>query len=279
MRRCLRASARRPPSRARSLSARPPGASQRTLFEIAREITEVLAGGQVTMGRQPAAPRRLDAARLLFPQVLAVVQAYVEERVALAPGARIEEIGLAQYRDVIVERLLVAIEPDTEAGEQALLPRIDRHRPMGTTAGVQFRTTRKVHGTSKSHISHVVVDSGWEGTAAYHCEASKHVLAYAKNDHLGFEIDYAFQGTPHKYIPDFLVRIDAKDREPIHLLLEIKGLMDEQDRAKQAAAERWCHAVTHHGRYGVWKQVLCTQPQTLRVELEKYHRLAAGLGG
>src|SRR5262249_30727238 len=98
---------------------------QRTLFEIARDVTEVLAGGNVSLGKQPAATRRVESARLLFPQVLTVVQEFASRRVSLGSGARIEEIALAQYRDVIVERLLGAIEPDTDADEAAILPRID----------------------------------------------------------------------------------------------------------------------------------------------------------
>src|SRR5262249_18830328 len=152
---------------------------------------------------------------------------------------------LAQYRDVIVERLLGAIEPDTDAGEAAILPRIDRVRPLGSTAGVQFRTTKPTRGTMKSHVSHVVLDSSWENMAAYYLETSPHVLAWVKNDRLDFEIFYEFRGVVHKYLPDYLVRIDALDREPVMNILEVKGYEDEQDRAKSTAAIRWCRAVNH----------------------------------
>ncbi len=38
----------------------------------------------------------------------------------------------------------------------------------------------------KSHISHPVGDSAWEGHAANVFEGRDEVIAYAKNDHLGF---------------------------------------------------------------------------------------------
>jgi type III restriction enzyme len=248
---------------------------QRTVFEIARDITEVFAGGKVSMGSQPVPPRRVDAARLLFTQVLAVVEQYVSRRISLADGARIEEIALAHYRDAIVERLIGAIEPDTDAGEAAILPRIDRQRPMGSTTGVQFRTTKPTRGAAKSHISHVVLDSSWEHTAAYHFELSPHVISYAKNDRLDFEIEYEWRGVKHKYRPDYLVKIDARDRDPVTLILEVKGFEDEQDRMKSTAAVRWCRAVNHDGRFGRWLYYQTRKPATLRAELERFHNDAA----
>jgi type III restriction enzyme len=68
----------------------------------------------------------------------------------------------ARSRDTLVERLVAAIEPDESQGEPPILPCIDLQRPTGSTAGVQFRTTKKTMGTDKSHISHVVLDSNGE---------------------------------------------------------------------------------------------------------------------
>jgi type III restriction enzyme len=143
---------------------------QRTAFEISRDITEVLSGRRAKVG----AERRNDEALVsseqgLFPQVLAIVERFVAERVTPAAAARIEEIASARYRDIILDRLLTAIEADE--GEAALLPRIDRHRPIGSTAEVQFRTNKPTKATTKSHLSHVVLDSlVWEGAAAFHLE-------------------------------------------------------------------------------------------------------------
>lgn len=243
---------------------------QRTGFEIAREITEVLAGGQVSMGQQPVPARRLEAARLLFPQVLAIVERYRDKRLRLAPTARIEEMALAQYRDVIIERLITAIEPDVSSGEAPLLPRIDRQRPTGSTAQVLFRTTKPTKGTLKSHISHVVLDSNWEGAAAYYLEKAPSVIAYAKNDRLDFEILYEWQGSTHRYIPDFLVVVDVGDGRRVTLIVEIKGLEVEQDRSKWATARKWVRAVNHHGGFGEWDHLVCKGPNSLGEKVDKW---------
>jgi type III restriction enzyme len=245
---------------------------QRTTFEIARDITEVLAGGAV--GGVDKRQRPLDAARLLFPQVLAIVEDFVAKRVKLSNDVPIEEIALWTYRQPIIERILAAIEPDTDKGEAAILPRIDRQRPTGSTGVVQFRTTKNARGTEKSHVSHVVLDSSWENMAAYYFERSPHVLAYVKNDHMDFELFYEWRGEVHRYIPDYIVRLDAGEHGTVNLILEVKGLEDEQDRAKRAIAEKWCKAVNNDGHHGTWAYYQTRKPGELKQLIEKFHERA-----
>ena len=69
------------------------------------------------------------------------------------------------------------------------------------------------------------------------------MLAYAKNQALGFEIPYLDGGAMRRYLPDFLVRLDT-GAEPLHLVLEMKGQRDESDKAKaQTARELWVPGV------------------------------------
>jgi type III restriction enzyme len=130
----------------------------------------------------------------------------------------------------------------------------------------------------KSHVSHVVLDSSWENMAAFHLEMSPHVLAWVKNDRLDFEIYYEYRGRVHKYLPDYLVRIDAGGGTVMYIL-EIKGLEDEKDRAKFTAARRWCSAVNYHGGFGRWIYVQSRKPGELRAELQKFHELARSAAG
>ena len=58
------------------------------------------------------------------------------------------------------------------------------------------------------------------------------MLAYAKNQALGFEIPYLDSGVTRRYLPDFLVRLDDGGDEPLNLVLEVKGIKDESDKAK-----------------------------------------------
>lgn len=184
----------------------------------------------------------------------------------MANNARIEEIALDKYRNVIVERQVIVIEPDSDMGASPIIAHIDQQRPIGSTA-------KPTVGTSKSHISHVVLDSTCENMAAYHLELSPYALSYAKNDRLNFDIDYEWHGKPHKYVPDYLVRVGGGDRAPIMVILEITGFEDEQDRATRTAAIRWCTAVNNHGGFGRWQHFQTKKPTALAKELEKFHHL------
>jgi type III restriction enzyme len=228
---------------------------QTTVYEIAAEVTKQLKGKR----------EEWSARHILFPQVLNCVWKYLEERVILTdPETPLEEIALLKYKQRIIERLLMAIEPDEEGEEQPLLPVIERFRPIGSTSEVSFRTSRPCVGTVKSHISHVVLDAPrWEHTAAYRLEQTPEVIAYARNDHLDFVIPYEFEGRPHEYRPDYLIRWKAPDGSEVKIILEIKGFESEQDRQKYAAAQRWVRAVNRHGGFGRWAFVVCKNPWQL----------------
>jgi len=234
---------------------------QATVYEIAAELTR----------RLKEKGEDWSARHILFPQVLAAVWQYLEERVVVVdPDTPLEEVALLRYRQHIIERLMAAIEPDTEAGEPPLLPVIERFRPVGSTSEVLFRTVRPCVGTTKSHISHVALDAPvWEHTAAYQLEHIPEVIAYARNDHLDFTIPYEWQGVRHEYRPDYLIRLRCANGREVKLVLEVKGFETEQDRQKEAAARRWVRAVNHHGEFGRWAFALCKDPARLRIVLEK----------
>jgi type III restriction enzyme len=71
-------------------------------------------------------------------------------------------------------------------------------------------------GTTKSHISHVVLDAPkWEHTVAYQVERIPEVISYARNDHLDFTIPYEWHGVPHEYRPDYLIRWQLPDSSEV----------------------------------------------------------------
>ncbi|MFA0749977.1 MAG: hypothetical protein SLRJCFUN_000380 [Candidatus Fervidibacter sp.] len=225
---------------------------QATVYEIAAELTR-----RLKEKREDWSTRHI-----LFPQVLEIVWRYLEERVVVkSEDTPLEEIALLKYKQRIIERLTEAIEPDVESGEPPILPVIERFRPIGSTSEVQFRTTRPTVGTTKSHISHVVLDAPkWEHSVAYQLERIPEVIAYARNDHLDFTIPYEWQGVRHEYRPDYLIRWRCGDGREVKVILEVKGFETEQDRQKEIAAKRWVRAVNHHGEFGRWVFCVCREP-------------------
>jgi hypothetical protein len=93
------------------------------------------------------------------------------------------------------------------------------------------------------------------------------VAAWAKNDHLGFQVLYLWNGSKRKFIPDFLVRF----RSGKTLVLEIKGQDSDQERAKRSALAQWVDAVNAHGGFGTWAgDVVVGEPAMARDVIDRH---------
>lgn len=143
------------------------------------------------------------------------------------------------------------------ADESHEVPRYERARESGSTADVDWWTSKDVRATTKSHVNYLVPDTKvWEQSAAFHIERHKKVVAWVKNAGLNFTIPYTHNGQDHDYFPDFIVRFEGND---VHLILETKGY-DELMEVKRGAAERWVSAVNADGRHGRWRYGLALNP-------------------
>jgi type III restriction enzyme len=155
------------------------------------------------------------------------------------------ELGLERYVKRIEGLFLSAITPDESQGESPLLPLLNRTAPIGSTADVGFNTTRACYATQSSHINMVVGDTAtWEQSAAFRLEmaAKKGIVrCYARNDGLGLTIPYEWYSVDRSYEPDYLVRLATPGTQARELtvVLEIKGMLTEEDKAKHEAARRW----------------------------------------
>ena len=235
---------------------------QTIAFEIASEVANRLTDAAASGARRPGGAGRAA----LFPQVLAVVQAYVRERVDLR-GLHPCEIGLQTYAEQIVGRLLDAITPDATQGEPPLLPRLNRYRPIGGTGAVHFKTARPVQPTAASHLNYVACHTGsWEQAAMFQLERLARdgpVACYARNYRLELTVPWEQHGAPRAWEPDFLVRL----RSGVTVVLEVKGAPDPDADAKHQAARRWVHAVNNWGKLGQWDFLVCRDPQRLGDQL------------
>ena len=224
-------------------------------FEIAKEIvrslTETAHAGKESLQRKGRS--------LLFPQVLRSVQQYIAQRVDFS-GCHPCEIGLKTYAEKISSLIIAAIQPDDQKGESPLIPRLNRYKPIGSSANVHFKTTKPVQATQKSHLNFVACDTGsWEQAATFQLEASEHVLCYVRNDRLEFNIPYDYYKNTLPYEPDFIVKL----KNGVNLVLEVKGQVRDDTDAKHQGARRWVAAVNNWGKLGEWDFLVCRDPQVL----------------
>lgn len=199
-------------------------------------------------------PRCQAPAHVLFPQVARIVERYLKDHVEVRTPADIKDCGLSPYYGWIVEVLTENVRPDTAGGEAPEIPLYETSRGPGSTADVDFWTSREPRQILRSHLNYVVPDTTkWEQQAAYYIDAHPLVDASVKNAGLGFAIPYFHNGQMHDYVPDFIIRL--KRDPPVHLVLETKGY-DPLADVKKAAAERWVAAVNAETSYGQWRYTM-----------------------
>ncbi|HET9401771.1 MAG TPA: hypothetical protein VFO34_12560 [Candidatus Acidoferrales bacterium] len=221
---------------------------QQVIFDLARGLT-------VHYSKQ----RKCDIPpHALFPQLVRIIQRYLNEKVDVRPPADIKDLSLAPYYGWLVEILTENIHGDTSSGETPEIPLYESSRGPGSTAEVDFWTSRDPREIERSHLNYIVPDTmKWEQSAAYYIDTHKAVDAFVKNAGLGFAIPYLHNGQMHDYIPDFIIRLNSNP--PLNLILETKGY-DEREEIKHAAADRWVSAVNADGSYGRWAYTLVKKP-------------------
>jgi type III restriction enzyme len=206
---------------------------------------------------------------LLF-QLVRLVEQFIDSKHIDIPSLFHQDplrkrILLSLKIDAVVQHLLERVN---EQNTLKLEPVFDSERPIGSTREMRtWYTTRVCEPTRRSQISHIVVDSGWEKYVADILEDHPAVAAWAKNDHLGFQVLYLWNGSKRKFIPDFLVRYKSGKT----LALEVKGEDSAQDQAKRAALRQWVEAVNAHGGFGAWaSDVVIAEPSLARDVIDRH---------
>lgn len=192
----------------------------------------------------------------LFGQVRRVVREWLDGGWLVlknVPIGVLGEHGYLEMKDQAAERIFLACQR-YEHGEERIKAILDPYNPKSTTRFVNFTTSKDTYKTDhRTHISHVVCDSSWEAELARVLETNPRVIAFAKNQGLGFEVPYRDGSTPRRYFPDFIVKLDVGGDEPLNLVLETKGYRkgDAQIKA-ETMKTMWVPGVNNLGTFGRW---------------------------
>jgi type III restriction enzyme len=226
--------------------------TQRIIFETARDVFD-----QVKHAWR-------GSREVLLAQLVRIVEQFIaSDRITITPPLF--------YQDELRRRLIITLsmsrvvqhiwEAVRQENTEKLVPVFDRDHPIRSTGDMRtWYTSKPCERTRKSHINVCVYDSTWEASDAFALEDSSEVAAWAKNDHLGFEVFYVYRGVVRKYRPDFLVRLRSGDM----LVLETKGQDTEQDEVKRQYLEEWVQAVNAHGGFGRWRWAVVRHPGEIR---------------
>lgn len=202
---------------------------------------------------EPGEPARMH----LFGQLKTIARRWLEEGYLVCSGGT--RPAMVTYREIadeaaeLIHKACLPLAP--EPGEIKAI--LDPYNPSGSTRFVNFATSKPLYTTSpqRCHVNHVVLDSDWEAEFARVAEAHPKVLAYVKNQGMSFEVPYRDAMVQHRYIPDYIVRLDdghgASDL--LNVVVEIKGFrhIDAQLKA-ETMRKLWVPGVNNLGGFGRW---------------------------
>jgi type III restriction enzyme len=238
--------------------------TQRIIFETARDVFDQM---QNTWK---------GSREILLAQLVRLVEQFIRSgRISIAPPLF--------YQDELRRRLIITLNMSRlvqhvfdavrQENTEQLEPVFDHEHPIHSTGEMRpWYTGKPCERTKKSHINVCVYDSTWEASDAFILDDSPAVAAWVKNDHLGFEIPYLYQGVVHKYRPDFLVRLTSGEM----LILETKGQDSEQDQVKRRYLDEWVQAVNAYGGFDHWRWAVAHHPGEIRGILMQGQEARAG---
>ncbi|PQV45145.1 BPTD_3080 family restriction endonuclease [Paraburkholderia sp. BL21I4N1] len=202
----------------------------------------------------------------LFGQLKRIARQWLEGYLDCKGGTYPAQLKYKTLADDACERINAGISR-AFLGQRPIQAVLDPYNPVGSTRHVSFNTSKTerwdtsgaaLEGQSRGsrcHINWVILDSDWEAEFCRVAEAHPRVHAYVKNHNLGLEVPYRKDGQPHRYRPDFIVRVDDGhgDEDLLNLVVEIKGYRGEDAKIKkETMLTHWVPGVNRLGTHGRW---------------------------
>jgi len=205
----------------------------------------------------------------LILQMKPIVRRWMAEHLVTKGGAQPAQLLYYHVADWVADRIMAAVTR-AQGDSGRVIAMLDPYNREGSTRHVGFNTSRDVYETdARCHVSHAVLDSGWEGEMCRVLDQHPRVIAWVKNHNLGFEVPYSCGGEVRRYRPDFIVRVDdgRGADDPLNLVIETKGYRAEDAKDKAATMQTyWVPGVNALGTMGRWAFAEFTDVWTIESE-------------
>ena len=223
-----------------------------------------------TKWREPGEEAKLH----LFGQLKRITRQWLDNCLVCKGSTYPAQLMYQELADMACERITAGITRSL-VGERPIKVMLDPYNPVGSTAHVNFNTSKTERWETDArycHINWAILDSDWEGEFCRVAESHPKVKTYVKNHNLGLEVPYRYGSETRKYIPDFVVNIDDGhgDDDLLHLIVEIKGYRREDAKEKKATMETyWVPGVNNHSQYGRWAFAEFTDVYEMQTDFEE----------
>jgi hypothetical protein len=147
-------------------------------------------------------------------------------------------------RKALIPRLHSAMTMDRST-PRALLP----ERRASEIENYQAAKKNVLRSLEKTVFEATAFDSADEKRVAILLESAKDVTGWVYNHRsgVGYSIPYDWQGYTAQYYPDFIARA-VLEGTPHNFIIEVKGRIDDRDRAKARRGQGYAELLTEHDR-------------------------------
>ncbi len=232
--------------------------------QVLYELTSHLV---LTKYRDPGEEPKL----YLFGQLKRIAKQWIDGYLKCSGGTYPAQLKYKLLADMACDKIMAGIT-QRFIGEKPIEAVLDAYNPTGSTAHVNFNTSKTLRWKTDARCCHVnwaILDSEWEGEFCRVVENHPKVRSYVKNHNLGLEVPYRFGSESRKYRPDFIARVDDGhgNDDLLNLVVEIKGYRGEDAVVKKATMDTyWVPGVNHLKTYGRWAFVELKDVYTMQCD-------------
>jgi len=231
--------------------------TQKLIFEAARDQYDRIAKNWK------------GSKEVLLAQLIRLVEQFIKsDKIQINPGLFNQDdfrrrLVITLNLSKVVRHISTAID---EENVETLVPVFDKDYPIRSTGDMRtWYTSKPCEYAKKSHVNFCVFDSTWESSDEFAIDRHPKIKAWVKNDHLGFEITYIYDGVVKKCRPDFLTQLmDGR-----FLIIETKGQDNQKEQTKRTFINQWVKAVNSQGGFCNWSYAVSYRPGDIHDILDK----------